>query len=67
MLESLSCIKRCEATYVMLIIMLKNKDTIDLHINMGNRSFNENTIVENYLIFRIDNILIILGKGIYFT
>ena len=32
LLETLSCIERCEATWVMPIIMVKKRDTIDLRM-----------------------------------
>ena len=67
MLESLGCIERCEATWVMPVIMVKKKDTTDLRMCIDYRSLNKNMIVENYPIPRIDDILTILGKGIYFS
>ena len=67
MLEKLGCIERCEATWVMPVIMVKKKDTIDLRMRIDFRSLNKDMIVENYPIPRIDYVLNVLGKGKYFT
>ena len=66
-LEKIGCIKRCKATWVMPVIMVKKKDTIDLCMCIDFRSLNKDMIVENYPIPRINYILNILGKGKYFT
>ena len=57
MLHKLGCIERCEATWVMPVIMVKKKDTIDLRMCIDFRSLNKDMIVENYPILRIDYIL----------
>lgn len=67
MLERLGCIERCEATWVMPVIMVKKKDTTDLRMCIDYRSLNKSMIVENYPIPRIDDILTTLGKGRYFS
>ena len=67
MLLNLGCIERCEATWVMLVIMVKKKDTIELRMYIDFRSLNKVMIIENYPIPRIDYVLNILGKGKYFT
>ena len=67
MLLNLDCIERCEATWVMLVIMVKKKDTVDLRMCIDFRSLNKVMIIENYPIPRIDYVLNILGKGKYFT
>ena len=67
MLENLGCIERCEATWVMPVIMVKKKDTTDLRMCIDYRSLNKFMIVENYPIPRIDDILATLGKGRYFS
>lgn len=67
MLQELDCIERCEATWVMPTIMVKKKDTTDLRMCIDFTSLNKDMIVENYPIPRIDEILTILSKGIYFT
>ena len=67
MLLSLDCIERCEATWVMPVIMVKKKDTTDLRMCIDFRSLNKDMIVENYPIPRVDYVLITIGKGKYFT
>ena len=57
MLQNLGCIERCEATWVMPIIMVKKKDTIDLRMCIDYRSLNKEMLIENYPIPRIDDIL----------
>ena len=67
MLEKIGCIERCEATWVMPVIMVKKKDTTALRMCIDFRSLNKDMIVENYPIPRIDYVLNILAKGKYFT
>ena len=64
MLHKLGCIERCKATWVMPVIMVKKKDTIDLRMCIDFWSLNKDMIVENYPIPRIDYVLNKLGKGI---
>ena len=66
-LTNLGCIERCEATWVMPVIMVKKKDTTDLRMCIDFRSLNKEMIVENYPIPRIDYVLNKLGKGVWFT
>ena len=66
MLEELGCIERCEATCVMPIIMVKKKDTSDLHKCIDFRALNKSMVIENYPIPRINYILSLLGKYKYF-
>ena len=67
MLLTLGCIERCEATWVMPVIMVKKKDTTDLRMCIDFRSLNKDMLIENYPIPRIDYILALLGKGRIFT
>ena len=67
MLEELGCIELCEATWVMLVIMVKKKDTFDLRICIDFRALNKSMVIENYPIPRIDYILSLLDKYKYFT
>ena len=67
MLEELGCIERCEATWVMPIIMVKKKDTFDLRMYIDFRALNKSMVIENYPIPRIDYILSLLGKYKYFS
>ena len=67
MLNKLGCIERCEATWVMPVIMVKKKDTTNLRMCIDFRSLNKDMIVENYPILRIDNVLNKLGRGIWFA
>ena len=57
MLEELGCIERCEATWVMPVIMVKKKDTSDLRMCIDFRPLNKEMLIENYPIPRIDEIL----------
>ena len=66
-LLNLGCIERCEATWVMPVIMVKKKDTTDLRMCIDFRSLNKDMVVENYPIPRIDYVLSVLGKGKIFT
>ena len=67
MLEELGCIERCEATWVMLVIMVKKKDTFNLRMCIDFRALNKSMVIENYPIPRIDYILILLDKYKYFS
>ena len=67
MLEELGCIERCEATWVMPVIMVKKKDTSDLHMCIDFRALNKSMVIENYPIPRTDYILSLLGKYKYFS
>ena len=67
MLEELFCIERCEATWVMPVIMVKKKDTSDLRMCIDFRALNKSMVIENYPIPRIDYILSLLGKYKYFS
>ena len=67
MLLSLGCIERCEATWVMPVIMVKKKGTTDLRMCIDFRSLNKDMIFVNYPIPRVDYVLTILGKGKIFT
>ena len=67
MLEELGCIERCEATWVMPVIMVKKKDTSDLRMCIDFRALNKSMVIENYPIPRIDYILSLLGKYKYFS
>ena len=67
MLLKLGCIERCEATWVMPVIMVKKKDTPDLRMCIDFRSLNKDMIIENYPIPRVDDVLSMLGKGKIFT
>ena len=66
LLIELDCIERCEATWVMPIIMVKKKDTIDLCMCIDYRSLNKKMIIENYPIPKVD-ILSLLRKYSIFT
>ena len=66
-LLELGCIERCEATWVMPVIMVKKKDTPDLRMCIDFRSLNKDMHIENYPIPRIDEILSLLGKGLILT
>ena len=57
MLLALGCIERCEATWVMPIIMVKKKDTTNLRMCIDYRSLNKDMVVENYPIPRVDDVL----------
>ena len=57
MLLSLGCIERCEATWVMPIIMVKKKDTPNLRMCIDFRSLNKDMLIENYPIPRVDDVL----------
>ena len=67
LLENLGCIERCEATWVMPVIMVKKKDTTDLRMCIDYRSLNKEMIVENYPIPRVDDVLSLLGKYSIFS
>ena len=67
MLLEHKCIERCEANWVMPVIMVKKKDTNDLRMCIDFRSLNKDMLIENYPIPRVDDILTLLGKGKVFT
>ena len=60
MLQELGCIERCEAFWVLPIIMVKKKDTSDLRMCIDFRALNKSMVIENYPIPRIDYILSLL-------
>ena len=72
-LLKLGCIERCEANWVMPVIMVKKKDSsgnisdTELRMCIDFRDLNKYMLIENYPIPRIDEILAILGKGKIFT
>ena len=66
LLLELSCIERYEATWVMLVIMVKKKD-IDLRMCIDYRSLNKEMINKNYSLPRVEDILSLLGKYSIFT
>ena len=67
LLLKLGCIERCEATWVMPVIMVKKKDTTDLRMCIDFRSLNKEMIIENYPFPRVEDILSLLGKFTVFT
>ena len=67
LLLELDCIERCEATWVMPVIMVKKKVTTDLRMCIDYRSLNKEIIIENYPLPRIEDILSLLGKYSIFT
>ena len=66
-LEELGCIERCEATWVMPLIMVKKKDTSNLRRCIDFCALNKSMVIENYPIPRIDYILSLLDKYKYFS
>ena len=67
LLETLDYIERCEATWVMPILMVKKKDTTDLRMCIDYRSLNKKMVIENYPIPRVDDVPALLGKYAIFT
>ena len=65
LLKTLGCIERCEATWVMPIIMVKKKDTIDLRMCIDYRSLNKEMVIDNYPIPKVHDVLALLGNAIF--
>ena len=57
MLQNLGYIKRCKATWVMIVIMVKKKYTTDFRMCIEYRSLNKEMLIENYPIPQVDDIL----------
>ena len=67
MLLSLGCIERCEAIWVMPVIMVKKNGITDLRMCIDLRSLNKDMIFVNYPIPRVDYVLTRLEKVELFT